>query len=71
MPRSPMPSRNCWTIQQLRLTMALRARARVSQDLDWRPQARAYVSVYDDMSGIRQDRIGGPSSSETAASARR
>ena len=36
----------------LRLTMALRARARVSQELDWRPQAQAYVSVYDDMSGI-------------------
>ena len=38
----------------LRLKMALRARARVSQDLDWRPQERAYVSVYDDMKGINR-----------------
>ena len=38
----------------LRLKMALRARSRVSQDLDWRPQACAYVSVYDDMSGIER-----------------
>jgi hypothetical protein len=38
----------------LRLSMALRARNRVSQHLDWRPQARSYVSVYDEMSGINR-----------------
>lgn len=38
----------------LRLSMALRARARVSQHLDWRPQARFYVSVYDGISGINR-----------------
>jgi glycosyltransferase involved in cell wall biosynthesis len=37
---------------ELRLSMALRARARVSQELDWRPQAQRYVSVYDGLSGI-------------------
>jgi glycosyltransferase involved in cell wall biosynthesis len=38
----------------LRLSMALRARARVSHNLEWRPQARAYVGVYDDLSGINR-----------------
>ena len=38
----------------LRVSMALRARARVSQHLDWRPQAGSYVGVYDAMSGIRR-----------------
>jgi glycosyltransferase involved in cell wall biosynthesis len=38
----------------LRLRMALRARARVSQDLDWRPQERAYVSIYHNMRGINR-----------------
>ena len=37
----------------LRLSMALRARARVSQELDWRPQAHAYLSVYDDLGGFK------------------
>lgn len=32
---------------ELRLTLARRARARVSQVLDWKPQAEAYVSVFD------------------------
>jgi glycosyltransferase involved in cell wall biosynthesis len=36
---------------ELRLSMAKRARARVAQELDWRPQARAYVRVFDDLSG--------------------
>jgi hypothetical protein len=31
----------------------LRARARVCQELDWRPQAQAYVTVYDELSGRR------------------
>jgi glycosyltransferase involved in cell wall biosynthesis len=39
---------------ELRLAMAVRARARVAQNLDWRPQARAYVSVYDEISGINR-----------------
>src|SRR5215213_7325145 len=34
----------------LRLSMAKRARARVARELDWRPQARAYVKVFDDLS---------------------
>ena len=38
----------------LRLSMALRARVRVAQHLDWRPQARSYVSVYDEMNGIHR-----------------
>ena len=38
---------------ELRLSMALRARARVSQELDWLPQAQAYVGVYDALSGRR------------------
>jgi hypothetical protein len=43
----------------LRLSMAKRARARVAQELDWRPQARAYVNVFDDLSGC------GPRHAET------
>jgi glycosyltransferase involved in cell wall biosynthesis len=35
----------------LRLSMAKRARARVARKLDWRPQARAYVGVFDDLVG--------------------
>jgi glycosyltransferase involved in cell wall biosynthesis len=38
---------------QLRLSMAIRARARVSQELDWRPQASAYLSVFDDSMGTQ------------------
>jgi glycosyltransferase involved in cell wall biosynthesis len=34
---------------QLRLQMALSARERVSTELDWRQQATAYVSVYDEL----------------------
>lgn len=32
---------------ELRIALARRARRRVSQVLDWKPQAEAYVSVYD------------------------
>jgi glycosyltransferase involved in cell wall biosynthesis len=39
---------------ELRLSMAKRARARVARELDWRPQARAYVGVFDDLSGQGQ-----------------
>ena len=35
----------------LRLSMALRARRRVSEELDWRPQSRSYVQVFDNLSG--------------------
>jgi len=35
----------------LRLAMGKRARARVAQVLDWRPQAQAYIGVFDDLSG--------------------
>jgi glycosyltransferase involved in cell wall biosynthesis len=38
---------------QLRLSMAMRARARVSQELDWRPQSNAYVSVFDELTGTQ------------------
>lgn len=36
----------------LRLSMAKKARARVAESLDWRPQAEAYVGVYDRLLGI-------------------
>lgn len=35
----------------LRTRMGMRARRRVVDELDWRPQAAAYVSVYDELSG--------------------
>jgi glycosyltransferase involved in cell wall biosynthesis len=35
----------------LRLSMAKRARSRVSRELDWRPQALAYLGVFDDLMG--------------------
>ena len=35
----------------LRLDMSLRARQRVVADLDWEPQARAYVGAYDTITG--------------------
>jgi glycosyltransferase involved in cell wall biosynthesis len=42
----------------LRVAMGKRARARVAQVLDWRPQAQAYVGVFDDLSdhGLRETR---------------
>ncbi len=39
----------------LRLEMALRARERGAALLAWRPQAKAYVSVYDDLTGTRRE----------------
>ena len=36
----------------LRVTLGQRARARVSTQLDWRPQAEAYVGVFDEVSGF-------------------
>ena len=38
----------------LRLQLGQRARERVSTQLDWRPQAEAYVSVFDEVSGFTQ-----------------
>lgn len=35
----------------LRVEMSLRARTRVAAELDWRPQARAYVGRYDELTG--------------------
>ncbi|MGV8978130.1 MAG: glycosyltransferase family 4 protein [Cellulomonas sp.] len=35
----------------LRLDLALRARRRVAEELDWQPQSAAYVGVYDALSG--------------------
>jgi glycosyltransferase involved in cell wall biosynthesis len=35
----------------LRISMACRARERVATELDWRPQATAYVGVYDELTG--------------------
>ena len=32
--------------------MARRARARVAQELDWRPQSHAYVRVFDELFGM-------------------
>ena len=42
----------------LRVAMGKRARARVAQVLDWRPQAQAYVGVFDELSGhgLREDK---------------
>jgi hypothetical protein len=39
---------------ELRVEMAVRARRRVSEVLDWRPQAEAYVAVHDRLSGHRE-----------------
>lgn len=36
---------------EYRFEMARRARARVSSELDWRPQSEAYVSVFDRLTG--------------------
>lgn len=37
-----------------RTELGLRARERVSAELDWRPQAEAYVSVFDEVTGFSQ-----------------
>lgn len=38
----------------LRLELGRKARERVSTQLDWRPQAEAYVKVFDEVSGFSQ-----------------
>nr|WP_245788028.1 glycosyltransferase family 4 protein [Tessaracoccus bendigoensis] len=40
--------------KRLRLTMARAARARVSEFLDWQPQAQSYVGVYDALTGTER-----------------
>jgi len=37
-----------------RVELGVKARARVSAVLDWRPQAEAYVGVYDELTGFSQ-----------------
>ncbi len=39
----------------LRRRLGEQARERVSQELDWRPQARAYVGVFDDLTGTARE----------------
>jgi glycosyltransferase involved in cell wall biosynthesis len=39
---------------ELRVDLGVRARERVSRELDWRPQAEAYVGVFDAVSGFSQ-----------------
>jgi glycosyltransferase involved in cell wall biosynthesis len=38
-----------------RADMAVQARRRAAAELDWRPQARAYVGVYDALLGVSRD----------------
>ncbi|MCB1297619.1 MAG: glycosyltransferase family 4 protein [Microthrixaceae bacterium] len=37
---------------ELRVELGMKARERVSTELDWRPQAEAYVAVFDEVSGF-------------------
>jgi glycosyltransferase involved in cell wall biosynthesis len=41
-----------------RAQMAVQARLRAAAELDWRPQAKAYVAVYDSLLGYRAGRDG-------------
>jgi len=38
----------------LRVELGRKARSRVASELDWRPQAEAYVAVFDEVSGFSQ-----------------
>lgn len=49
----------------LRADLGRKARARVATLMDWRPQAQAYLSVYDDLAGA--DRPARPAGAEDAA----
>lgn len=49
----------------LRLDLAVRARRRVAEELDWQPQSAAYIEVYDDLSGAAVARR--PRAERTAA----
>ncbi len=46
---------------ELRVGLGLRARRRVASELDWRPQARAYVGVYDELTNARRGQDAGQS----------
>ena len=37
---------------ELRVELGRKARTRVATELDWRPQAQSYVSVFDELSGL-------------------
>ena len=50
---------------ELRVSIARRARQRVSADLDWRPQAKAYLGVYSELTGRTVREL--PESSEATA----
>lgn len=52
----------------LRADLGVAARARVRDSLDWRPQAEAYVGVYDDLTG--HERSGPPVPAGTSRAAR-
>ncbi|MDQ1486401.1 MAG: hypothetical protein QOJ62_2094 [Actinomycetota bacterium] len=41
--------------EESRAEMAVQARLRAAEVLDWRPQARAYLGVYDKLMGITRD----------------
>lgn len=48
----------------LRAELGRRARARVVAQLDWRPQAEAYISVFDELSGFSQPGPAVPTSTD-------
>jgi glycosyltransferase involved in cell wall biosynthesis len=52
-----------------RLSLALKARARVSAELDWRPQANAYVDVFHRLSGSAARVVGWVPQQRTAPGA--
>lgn len=51
---------------ELRTELGARARERVSAELDWRPQAEAYVAVFDDVTGFHEDGPAVPPSGEAS-----
>jgi glycosyltransferase involved in cell wall biosynthesis len=58
----------------LRVQLGQKARERVSSQLDWRPQAEAYVGVFDEVSGFTQPGLAVPDDDtkpETDAQGRR
>lgn len=49
-----------------RVELGVRARERVSSELDWRPQAEAYVAVFDEVTGFSKPGPAVPDSGTTA-----
>ena len=45
---------------ELRVRLGLAARTRVVEDLDWSPQSRAYVGVFDALVGLEPGATWGP-----------